>query len=193
MKTVLASVLLIGALGIPGKSAFATVDVDSEDFFLEAELERCCSETDKKWKGHVQRMVETVDGRIVRERFVARAAFSTYAFSEANKHLAKQGVILKLSNANGPYAECHLPLKNFDIDLKDWKLVTTAAFSVSFDARMKKGQWIVKKSKKDEFCSINLGQPNAEVGIPEIQAGDLAEVFESDVEVLEGEVRLQDD
>jgi hypothetical protein len=104
------------------EKAFAIVDGESEDFFLEAELERCCSETEKKWKGHVQRMVKTADGRIVRERFVARAAFSTYAFSEANKLLAKQGVILKLSNANGPYAECHLPLKNFDIDLKDWKL-----------------------------------------------------------------------
>jgi hypothetical protein len=58
---------------------------------------------------------------------------------------------------------------------------------------MKKGQWVVKKSKKDEFCSLNLGQPDADVGIPEIQTGDLAEVFESDVGVIEGEVRLQDD
>jgi hypothetical protein len=193
MKTVLALVLLIGALGIPEKTAFAIVDVDSEDFFLEAELERCCSDTNKKWKGHVQRIMETVDGKIVRERFVARAVFSTYAFSEANKLLAKQGVILKLSNANGTYAECHLALKNFDIELKDWKLVTSAAFSVSFDARIKKGQWIVKKSKKDEFCSINLGQPDADVGIPEIQIGDLVEVLEANARVLEGEVRLQDD
>ena len=193
MRTIVALALLVGALGIQRGIVFAADAVDSQDYFLAADLERCCSAGNKKWKGHVQRMVETVDGAIVKERFVARAAFSTNAFLEANKTLAKEGVTLKLSNADGPYAECHLPLKNFDVELKDWKLVTTAAFSVSFEARMKKNQWSVKKNKKDEFCDVNLGQPDAHRGIPEIQVGDVVEVLERSVKVLEGEVGLEDD
>jgi hypothetical protein len=193
MKIFLASVLFIGVLGIDKSITFAADGVDRQDYFLEADLDRCCSDGDKKWKGYVRRILETVDGRIVKERFVARAAFSTNLFFEGNKPLAKQGVTLKLSNAVGPYAECHLPLKNFDIELKDWKLVTRAAFSISFEARMKKNQWIIKKSKKDEFCVVNLGQPDVHLGIPEIQVGDIVEVLEGSAPVLEGDVRLQDD
>jgi hypothetical protein len=190
MKTILTMALLMAALGSSGEVSFAAADIDSEEFFLEAELERCCGAGNKRWKGHVQRIVEAVDGIIVKERFVAKAAFSTNAFSEANKLLAKEGVLLRLSNANGPYAACHLPLKDFDIELKDWKLVTSAAFTVSFDARLKNGQWILKKSKKVEFCDINIGTPEMHQGIPEIQVGDRVEILERGVQVLEGEVRL---
>jgi hypothetical protein len=192
MKTMLALVALIGAISIPGKFSFGAVDMDGEDFFLEAALDRS-TEGVKKWKGHVQRIVDTVDGQIVRERFIARAAFSTKTFYGDYKTLARQGVILKLSNSDGLYAQCHLPLKNFDVDLKDWEFVTSAAFSVSFNARMKKNHWMVKKGKKEAFCDINPGQPDAHVGVPEIQPGDLVEVLELSVKVLEGEVRLQDD
>jgi hypothetical protein len=192
MKAILALVSLIGALVITEKPAIAAGDFDNEDFFLEADLERCCSSGKKKWKGFVQRTVETVDGKIVRERFVARAVFTTDSIFEADRPMAREGVTLKLSNANGPYAECHLPLKNFDTELKDGELVTTAAFSVSFDARLKKQQWIVKKGKKDEFCDVNLGLPNAHAGVPEIQTGDLVEVLERTSKVLKGEVRLTD-
>jgi hypothetical protein len=194
MKTILALLALIGTLGISGKISFAAVDVDNEDFVLEAELEGCCTDGDKRWKGRVQRIVETVDGNIVQERFIAKAAFSTKSYDiGGNKALAKKGVILKFSNGDGPYAECHLPLKNFDVDLEDWKLITSAAFSVSFNARMRKDQWIVKKGKKEEFCDVNLGRPDVHRGIPEIQIGDLIEVVEDGFKVLDGEVRLADD
>jgi hypothetical protein len=144
-------------------------------------------------QGQRQRSTVDGDGRIVRERFVARAAFSSSSVSAINKPLAKQGVTLRLSNADGPYAECHLPLKNFDVDMKDWKWVTSAAFSVSFDAGIKKNEWVMKKTKKDEFCVVNLGQPDVHRGIPEIQEGDLVDVLEGSARVLEGEVRLEDD
>lgn len=194
MKTFITLALLIGAFGIGRPIAVADDGADSQDYFLEADLEACCSHVGfKKWKGHVRRIVETIDGRIVRERFVARAAFSSSSLSAINKPLAKQGVTLRLSNTYGPYAECHLPLKNFDVEIKDWKWVTSAAFSVSFDAGMKKNQWVMKKTKKDEFCVINLGHPDVHGGIPEIQEGDLIDVLEGSARVLEGEVRLEDD
>lgn len=104
MKTILALASLICALWSQGETSFAASEGErNEEFFLEAALEGCCDEGDKRWKGHVQRVLETVDGTIVRERFVARAAFSTKSLQfESNRATAKKGVVLKLSNANGP-------------------------------------------------------------------------------------------
>ena len=195
MKTLLALALLTGVLCTGSDNASAADGVETQRYSLEADLDRCCSDEHKKrWKGHVQRILETADGSIIEDRFVARAAFSTRSYDIGTiKALAKQGVTLKLSNSSGPYAECHLRLKNFDTKLDDWNLITTAAFGVFFDARMRKGQWIVKKNKKDEFCDVNVGQPDAHLGIPELQIGDLVEVLEGSARVLDGVVRLEDD
>jgi hypothetical protein len=193
MKTILALAALVGAIVTSGTMSFGAVDTENEDFILEASLDPS-SQGDKRWRGHVQRIVETVDGKIVRERFFARAAFTTRSVDIGTyKSLAKQGVILRLANADGVYAQCHLPQKHFDVDLEDWELVTSAAFSISFDARMKRSQWIIKKGKKEALCDINPGAPDAHLGIPEIQPGDLVEVSELSAKVLEGEVRLQAD
>ena len=52
MKTFITLALLIGAFGIGRPIAVADDGADSQDYFLEADLEACCSHVGfKKWKG----------------------------------------------------------------------------------------------------------------------------------------------